>query len=86
MSELEHKSNMTRLALSMRSTVSMFDAGHSIAAIQQGLMEEEIILIKKSVSSDKEVQRQGMICHEEHSIRSSAHSRKLMLMVGIHHF
>ena len=51
MSELEHKSNMTRLALSTRSTVSMFDAGYSIAAIQQGLNKEEVIAIKRSLYS-----------------------------------
>ena len=49
-SELEHKSEMTRLALSARrSAVSMFDAGYSIAAIQQRLKEEEVIVIKRSL-------------------------------------
>ena len=38
---------MTRLALSTRSAVSMFDAEYSIAAIQQGLNEEEVIVIKR---------------------------------------
>ena len=40
---------MTRVALSMRSTVSMFDAGYSIATIQQGLKEEEVIVIKQNL-------------------------------------
>ena len=40
---------MTRLALSTRSAVSMFDAGYSIAAIQQRLKEEGVIAIKRSL-------------------------------------
>ena len=38
---------MTRLALSTRSAVSIFDAGYSIAAVQQGLNEEEVVVIKR---------------------------------------
>ena len=41
---------MTRLALSARrSAVSMFNAGYSVAAIQQRLEEEDITVTKKSL-------------------------------------
>ena len=40
---------MTRLALRMRSAVSTLDAVCSIAAIQQGLKEEGVIAIKRSL-------------------------------------
>ena len=50
MSELKLKSEMTRLALSARrSAVSMFDTGYSIAAIQQRLNEEEVIVTNRNL-------------------------------------
>ena len=52
---------MTRLALSARrSAVSMFNAGYSIAAIQQRLKEKEVIVTKRSDHLIKKFKEKGV--------------------------
>ena len=64
---------MTRLALgTRRSAVSLFNAGYSVAAIQQRLEEEDVIVTKRSpYRLIKNSKRWGvaLTCREELAIR-----------------
>ena len=65
---------MTRLALgTRRSAVSLFNAGYSVAAIQQRLEEEDVIVMKRSpYRLIKNSKRRGVAlsCREVLAIRS----------------
>ena len=58
-----------------RSAVSLFNAGYSVAALQQRLEEEDVIVMKRSLYRLIKIQREGVVatltCREGLAIRSS---------------